>query len=525
MKRMLVLVLACLVLAAPAFFGSANAATYYVRNDGGSARQCNGSVDAAYAGSREHACAWNSPMLALPPQVGGERARIQGGDTLIIDAGSYPIGWTGDADCAVKQARACVPQAIPSGTAGNPTRIVGAGWDKGCVAAPQLWGTHGALQVLSLDGSSHVVIACLDLSDHSSCTQNYRPDRQSSCPHDATGDWASTGLRARDSSDVTLQDLRIHGFALQGVQAGRIRDWTVTRVKVVGNGRAGWNGDLGGNSHNSSNGGKLLFTDLEIAWNGCAEDYPDASRIINCFGQNEGGYGDGFSEAWTGGDYVFVRPNIHDNTQDGLDLRYANGEGSISVDGGYFARNAGNDLKTMGNASITHSVFVAYCSAMRQHGYPAGADSCRAGGGQFAAMNGPDQTVTFAWNTVTGQSNCLLVGDSRKSQASDTYQIHDNIFLGAQRWNGNGLTCLTWFGDGAYPEKVVYSDNIIWNVRGGDCPTGSVCKDPRLKNETLEAFDPTPMQDGPARHAGAHAAARKAVHEARAQSQPAAATE
>lgn len=510
---------ALLFCGACAIASTASAATYYVRNDGGTARQCDGTADAAYAGSHARACAWNSPMVALPPQVSGEKPRIQGGDTLVVDAGSYPIGWTREQDCAVKQAHACVPQAIPSGTVGHPTRIVGAGWDNGCTAPPQLWGTHGAYQLLSLDGSSHVFIACLDLSDHSNCTQNYKPDREYSCPHDARGDWASTGLRARDSSDVTLQDLRIHGLASQGVQAGRIRDWNVTRVKIIGNGRAGWNGDLGGNSHNSSNDGKLVFTDLEVAWNGCAEDYPDASKIINCFGQNEGGYGDGFSEAWTGGDYVFIRPNMHDNTQDGLDLRYANGEGSISVDGGYFARNAGNDLKTMGSATITHSVFVAYCSAMKQQGYPAGEDSCRAGGGQFAAMNGANQTVTFAWNTVTGESNCLLAGDSGKSEASDTYLIHDNIFLGGPRWNGNGLTCLTWFGDGAYPEKVVYRDNIIWKVRDGACPRSSVCKDPRLKNETLEAFDPVPRHGSPALRAGAHAKTRKAVDEARAQPQ------
>jgi hypothetical protein len=516
MKALLFLAGALLSCGVNAIAASASATTYYVRNDGGTARQCDGTANAPYAGSRDHACAWNSPMQALPPQVTGEKPRIQGGDTLIIAAGSYPIGWMREWDCAVRQAHMCVPQAVPSGSAENPTRILGAGWDSGCSAPPRLWGTHGAFQLLSLDDSNHVFIACLDLSDHSSCIQNYRPDRASSCPRDATGDWAVTGLRARDSSDVTLQDLRIHGLASQGVQAGRIRDWTVTRVQVVGNGRAGWNGDLGGNNRNSGNDGKLVFTDFEVAWNGCAEDYPDTSKIINCFGQNEGGYGDGFSEAWTGGDYVFVRPNIHDNTQDGIDLRYANGEGSISVDGGYFARNAGNDLKTMGNASITHSVFVAYCSSMKQRGYPAGADSCRAGGGQFAAMNGPGQTVTFAYNTVTGESNCLLAGDSGKSDASDTYLIHDNIFLGGPRWNGNGLTCLTWFGDGGYPEKVVYRDNVVWKVRDGACPHGSVCKDPRLENETLEAFDPTPRHGGPATRAGARAAVKKPVHEAKA---------
>jgi len=506
MKGLRVVLIALLYCTAPGIVERADAATYYVRSDGGTNSQCDGSADAAQAGSRGRACAWDSLMQALPPQASGGKARIQGGDTLIIGQGSYPIGWNREWDCAVDNARACVPQAIPSGSATNPTRILGAGWDSGCSAPPQLWGTHGARQLLSLDGSSHVLIACLDLSDHSNCTKDYKPDPAYACPRVA-GDWGRMGLHAQDSSDVTLQDLRIHGFAGQGVQAGRIRDWTVTRVKIIGNGNAGWDGDLGGNDHSSSNAGKLVCTDLEVGWNGCAEDYPDTAKIIDCYGQNEGGYGDGFAEAWTGGDYVFVRPDIHDNTQDGIDLRYANGNGSISVDHGRFARNAGNDLKTMGSANITHSVFIAYCSSMKQLGYPAGADACRAGGGEYAAMNGPNQTVTFAWNTVTGESGCLLGGDSDKADASDTYLIHNNIFLGGKRWNGDGLTCFTWFSDGTPPQKIVYRDNIIWNVRNGACPADSLCEDPRLKNEALEAFDPTPLSGSPAargtrKHAG-----------------------
>ena len=131
-------------------------------------------------------------------------------------------------------------------------------------------------------------------------------------------------------------------------------------------------------------------------------------------------------------------------------------------------------------------------------------------------MNAPNQTVTFAWNTVTGESNCLLAGDSGHSDASDTYLIHDNIFLGAPRWNGGGLACFTWFGDDGYPGQVVYRDNVVWNVRGGVCPGGSVCKDPRLENETLEAFDPAPRHGGPALRAGARAVTRNAPREAKA---------
>ena len=59
--------------------------TYYVRTDGGTASQCDGLADAAYPGSGNgHACAWSSPMIALPAPPYGQTAvpLIKGGDTF-----------------------------------------------------------------------------------------------------------------------------------------------------------------------------------------------------------------------------------------------------------------------------------------------------------------------------------------------------------------------------------------------------------------------------------------------------------
>jgi len=72
--------------------GAANAAsTYFVRVDGGDASQCTGRGDAAYPGTgTAQACAWKGPHYALPASGS---PRIAGGDTLIIGAGSYMIGW------------------------------------------------------------------------------------------------------------------------------------------------------------------------------------------------------------------------------------------------------------------------------------------------------------------------------------------------------------------------------------------------------------------------------------------------
>ena len=115
-------------------------------------------------------------------------------------------------------------------------------------------------------------VACLELTDHSSCIEFHdagaqtRPLRARHLPY---GAWAATGISAADSADVHLADLNIHGLAHDGIRAARMRDWTLDRVRIVGNGWSGWNGDLG--DAGSSNSGQLIFRHVEIAWNGCGE--------------------------------------------------------------------------------------------------------------------------------------------------------------------------------------------------------------------------------------------------------------
>jgi hypothetical protein len=44
---------------------------------------------------------------------------------------------------------------------------------------------------------------------------------------------------------------------------------------------------------------------------------------------------------------------------------------------------------------------------------------------------------------------------------------------------------------------VSYSGNVFWNVNGGQCPSGSVCQDPKLTSTNLAAFDATPLAGSP----------------------------
>ncbi len=69
-------------------------------------------------------------------------------------------------------------------------------------------------------------------------------------------------------------------------------------------------------------------------------------------GQQAGGYGDGLGTAGTSGDWIFLDARIHHNTSDGLDLLYLDGSGSVEVLGLIAEGNAGNQLKTAGNARV-----------------------------------------------------------------------------------------------------------------------------------------------------------------------------
>jgi hypothetical protein len=234
--------------AALPFWASAHAqgaATYYVRPDGGSAAQCTGRVNAPYPGSgTAQPCAWDHPFRALPP---GGTPCIAGGDTLIIAAGSYRMGYgaPGAGNCESDYPWDCTMPPIPSGpNPSNPTRILGAGWNTGCTNPPELWGTERAWYILNLTASDNVEIACLEITDHSGCVEDHSGGL--ACQHDTYpyGNWAAVGLYAEDAANVHLQHLDIHGLASTGVWAGRLADWAVEDVRIAGNGWVGWDGDI-----------------------------------------------------------------------------------------------------------------------------------------------------------------------------------------------------------------------------------------------------------------------------------------
>jgi len=490
-----------------AAFNVASATTYYVRTDGGTAVQCNGRADAAYPGSGTNlSCAWDHPFVALPPSTSNhpQTPRIHGGDTLIIDPGSYEIGIGAKGAtslygaCTSSYPWDCEMQPVPSGTSTAPTRILGAGWDTGCKAPPELWGSNRVYRVLGLDGSSNVVVGCLNLDDHSACIDG-DSDASVACNRNTQpyGPWSPLGIHAQDSNNVTLQDLHIHGFASTGIQAGRLSNWTLDRVRIIGNGRAGWNGDLGGTA-GSSNSGTMTFNNFEIGWTGCTEQYP-TTTIYACWGSLSGGYGDSFGTAKTGGNWTFNQVYIHDGTQDGLDMLYADGTGKVTVLRSHFEGNAGNQVKIAGPSVVQNSVIVSNCAHWLGKYDMLSGDSCRAEGNALVMRVFPGDLASFSYNTISGQGDCLVQADGNYGDSTSEVDLYDNVLLGQPKWNDGTVKSCLFYWSSPPRGQVVIKGNVIWNTRYYTTnPSGNIYADPKLVSESLASLNPALALGSPA---------------------------
>ena len=496
--------------------------TFYIRPDGGSAEQCSGLEDAPYTGSgTNQPCAWNHPFQALPP---GGTPRIVGGDTLIIESGSYRMGYgaPGAESCENEGSYNCSMSPIPSGPdASHPTRILGEGWNNGCAAAPELWGTGRPSYVVNMTDSSNVEISCLEITDHSSCIEDHLFPTGGSpytCQRDTPpyGDWTETGLYAEDSANVLLKDLNIHGLANTGILAGRLTDWTVENVRLVGNGWAGWNGDLVGDGSESENHGTFIFRHWLVEWNGCGETYPGQDHI-GCWAQEAGGYGDGAGfGGTTGGHYIIEDSAFLHNTSDGLDMLYVRlPDSKIEIRRTISAENAGNQIKTSGNVSIENSIIVSNCGFFHGMPYWNNDDDCRAGGDALAFDLNPGGQASVVNSTITGTGNCLAIAGcalDKTCQGNERVLMRNDLFQGQKFfWSPDEDTCFAWYDDESSPpmpaNPFVVEYSLITGVRFGNvnpCPgSHNLCDvNSGLVNISIDTFDAHLLSDSPAVNAG-----------------------
>jgi len=485
-----------------------DAATYYVRSDGGTTAQCSGLANAAYPGSGSNqACAWHHPFDALPPQSDTSSPpalRLHGSDTLIVGSGSYEMGLNAPgakayAACNSGWSWDCFMASVPSGTSAAPTRILGAGWDTGCKAPPQLWGSERATSVVSLAGSSNVVVGCLEITDHSQCIESHLGGNSSYACNRSTppyGAWSPIGIYAKDSNNVTLQDLHIHGLANSGILAGRLSNWTVNRVQLIANGWSGWNNDLG-ESAGSSDAGSMKFSGLEIGYSGCSEAYP-GTQIVACWGQLEGGYGDGFGSNTTSGNWSFDNSYFHHNTQDGLDLLYADTTATIKVTRSHAEGNAGNQMKLAGSPTVENSTIVGNCAFFEGVGNMSDGDSCRAQGNALVLSVQPALKALVHYSTITGQGDCLVLAINGDTTSHVT--LANNTLVGKPDWmkSGQSQSCLFYWDSGPSSWPITYKKNLVWQTKDNSCPSGNLCNvDPQLTDAGLTSFNALPLMTSP----------------------------
>lgn len=449
----------------PPTYGTA----YYVRTDGGDAAQCTGKADAAYPGSGTgKACAWKSPAIALPPSGS---ARIAGGDTLYIASGTYTVGGSS-------------MQPVPSGPAADKrTRILG----KTGGPAPKLVGIGGVARVLSLDHANNVEVGNLEITDQSDCVHGHW-DAAVKC--DTSDAWARTGLYAFASKNVWLHDVNLHGLASRAIQAGGLTDWTIERVKMNKNGRAGFEGtgDAG-----SSNSGSIVLRDVEIGWNGCGERVATGEPWA-CWAQAKGGYGDGLGTTETGGQWLVEDAYIHHNTSDGLDLRYMDGaDGTkVTVRRLLSVANAGNQAKVRGNSVIENSVLVGDCTYFQGRDYMQSTDLCRAYGSSLLLVLTGNDVAVVRHNTIAGEGD-VQIGYA-EGGSSDTVKIQNNVIVGFPYFASPSVFSLFHGGNSSIVKS--FSGNLGYNVR--NCPSGQICnQNPKLTNMTLAAFDGRPLAGSP----------------------------
>ncbi|MFD0737898.1 choice-of-anchor Q domain-containing protein [Lysobacter koreensis] len=468
--------------------GSAQAATFFVRTDGGDANQCNGRADTAYPGSgTAQNCAWKHPSYALPSTG---TARIAGGDTLMIGAGEYMIGYGAPGStCTSGDRTGCWLGQIPSGPSSTAkTRILG-----NASAPPKLWGSEGNSIVLNLNTSSNVEVGHLEITDKNACVTRHNV---ASAACGTGGTWAGYGIYAYGSSNVWIHDVNIHGMAHTGLNAGKLSNWTIERTKINANGWAGWDSNVG---DNGSNSGQMILRDIEVAWNGCGEN-PSTGAAVNCWGQVSGGYGDGIGLNTTGGQWLVEDAFIHHNASDGLDFLYMDGAPSTSVifRRVYSIANAGNQIKSLGNTTIENSVLVSSCGYW--NGILKNGEVCRASGNTISLTPSANTVINIRHNTITGEGDNLIL--TREGVASGKVYIQNNAligqtdFLAAQSgWPDDKTAAHYAYNDAS---TVSFSGNLVWNVKNNQCPAGSICgQDPKLKNITLANFDGTPQAGSP----------------------------
>jgi hypothetical protein len=550
--------------------------TWYIRTDGGTrysgylpSGQCDGKGDNAYpgTGTNQH-CAYNQiPYLwdtGASTYLGAGWV-ISGGDTVVIrgcvGGAGCRLGWsasTGGANiwCYGAGNNICGNPPIPAGTSGAHTKILGACAYGTYTCNPvntypytsnnltQLFSGFGLNWAFNLETTSYVDIEGIELTTHNAVTSG-NPGYPSQCtsgvgnpypracqngsqPYD---DYGNSGfLTNYQSSNITWQDVYVHGFEASGFQGEIGGPITMTRVVIGMNAFAGWNFTGPGGDIPDAAGSSITATDVWMYGNGCLEQYPIVNTQFpakGCWDSGTGGFGDGWSGQDTELDsFVCLRCIMYYNTKDAFigphtQIANLNIQNSVSIG------SMGAEWKWASTQNSTvlfqNNLTVTNCTRMTEilpgaaynfnqnTGNPGAhlATYCRGGGAGFAFITRQGSTNHFYGNTVVGASTIVF-------QENCGYYVPGNIFNQETNCGSvpNTFTDNNFLGyidpnQGTDPPALFYAEtpsihftsssyNNEFGLKSGTVDTCGVnnitCADPLLARE--------PMQPWPGSEAG-----------------------
>jgi hypothetical protein len=569
-------------ISSAAYTISTGAQTWYVNPTTGGTRysslntsgQCNGLSSSAYVSGVNQPCPYNDPRLLWnDPYSYNVRAWvINGGDTVIFSGYEQSTGLTGQISGSVSLGSnlfcfgigsQCTPPAIPSGTSGQHTRLLGnlcqtscyTAWAGSAFIAPIGWflpdptkveylwggGTSSGIPefLLSVAGSQNVDIQGLDFSDHSSCNSFGSPANPNGCANQYLA--AGVGILTNNTtSNILIQDTRLHGFQARGLWGPIGGPITMTRDQINFNGFAGWDFDDGSATPDAS-GSSITATYVVMTGNGCNEEYPvtDSYPAWSCYDSGTGGFGDSWSGQQTELDAFFCNhcAQLY-NTKDGFIGPHTTIH-NLTIENSMSAGNEGQQWKwattTYNTTTVINNLTVGNCNRLSvSTGLPgAPADYyaslgalCRAAGDVFSFGADANSTVLLANNTtVTYQPTVNDVTcDTTNACGATTFTFLNNLNLGytctvsscypSPSGDAPGMYYTTP-GDSSITLTASY--NLEYGVRNGTCygggvGTNGVCADPLLTGEpaqgsippqtTLDAFNFYPTSSSPAKLAG-----------------------
>jgi hypothetical protein len=310
---------------------------------------------------------------------------------------------------------------IPSPNSGSPTyHTTIYGQNHGaCAAQSSRTGIQGAYSVSpvisfaavtyvgSYVGTFYIDVACLDITDFSSCGQS---SQTSTCNSNyPLTNYAGSGIGwGNGSSNITVTDVRVHGMSATGMSGPTGDGNHMVNLDLIGNAGAGWNADNGAGNQNALGVGDTYITKFNFSWNGCAEEYPivDTLPYSDCTDDGIGGYGDAFGTATVnntqGGWHLHFDQGVTSyNTQDGLDALHLTGDGStMTITRVLSYGNMGQQLKIGGSGGTAiNNIIFTNCNALRQAipGTPTSLTTYPITGYSIAQPNGPGTTATYTF--------------------------------------------------------------------------------------------------------------------------------